>query len=770
MSKINNKFKLNLLLKIEQINFLKDNDPKLLSNITFEDIKASSDNKKFIYLNKQFIHYLLYEIEEIISIKSNKSKNLNDYFYLALLIDDSREVINYEYPIEYIEEIYKYQQKEDNILIKIIFSEIILTLINNYKGSEIYEEYVDLEKLDEIQKNNNIIIQDFKKNFGSVKINFNLKNNQLEHIYVELINYLLKLDNWEYICDILNKMDLESINLTEIMYKELTNKLNENNIIKDINDLFTDDQKIVNYYYILLKYVYKDSIYIYNIPFFCKSRKIILKSIKKGNLEINPRDKIKFVINKLVDSKYYEDIYNNKIINNNNNNNINNNQNYNDSSFNIFDSFNDSHKNDLSRSFIFTIFNGNNKKNKNFIQDLYQSTGAKLYDNFYTSEIFSNVEFSEKTFCPALKINSKIKENNTKKLTENKNYETEKFEIISFRKKFNNKECDISYKLPKFIKYQEVYFEKINTINNKVAYIINKDIVVFIKNNYKDNELNELYKNFIDIIKKKYKGKKILDKPYKDIIEKRNFKTIIEIPNKRNSIVKLSVDSNKSKNIFLIYNFKIIFDDNNIKKLKDKIYFDYNSNDSDFYDVSFNTDKYFNQDESNEDSNFSNIYNNNNIYDYYYDTKYDNNGILLVYQYFDKNIYNHKKSYYNYFSNKTFEIKNICPIFNVIENEKIYETLFFFAIGNEGNNQVRKIFKIDYDYDDNNNQLKIKYINDIIIDIKEEIKTIRQFKSGRFLISCPNDENYIYSYPNLQYPLLLEERERAEILFDSFES
>ena len=166
-----------------------------------------------------------------------------------------------------------------------------------------------------------------------------------------------------------------------------------------------------------------------------------------------------------------------------------------------------------------------------------------MYDNFYTSEIFSNVEFSEKTFCPALKINSKIKENNTKKLTENKNYETEKFEIISFIKKFNNKECDISYKLPKFIKYQEVYFEKINTINNKVAYIINKDIVVFIKNNYKDNELNELYKNFIDIIKKKYKGKKLLDKPYKDIIEKRNFKTIIEIPNKRNSIVKLSVDS-----------------------------------------------------------------------------------------------------------------------------------------------------------------------------------------------------------------------------------
>ena len=280
MINTNNRNKLNLLLKIEQVNLWKKNDPKLLSNFTYKDVMEISDNKKFLYINKESVHKIIYESDEIILIKSINTQNLHDYFYLTLLINDIPDIINYEYSIEYIEEIYKYQQKEDNIYIKIIFYNIISTLINNYKGSDVYDEEEDLEKLDKMENGNKIIINNLKKKLDEIKINFNLENKELDYIYAELTNYLLKLDNFEYICEILNKMDLESINLTEIMYKELTDKLNENNIIKDINDFFTADQKIVNYYYILLKYIYKDSIYIYNIPFFYKSRKIILKSIK----------------------------------------------------------------------------------------------------------------------------------------------------------------------------------------------------------------------------------------------------------------------------------------------------------------------------------------------------------------------------------------------------------------------------------------------------------------------------------------------------------
>ena len=41
-------------------------------------------------------------------------------------------------------------------------------------------------------------------------------------------------------------------------------------------------------------------------------------------------------------------------------------------------------------------------------------------------------------------------------------------------------------------------------------------------------------------------------------MDKYNFKSIIEIPNE-NHIVCLVLDSNNSKNIFLVYGFKIIF-------------------------------------------------------------------------------------------------------------------------------------------------------------------------------------------------------------------
>jgi len=101
------------------------------------------------------------------------------------------------------------------------------------------------------------------------------------------------------------------------MVDELFEILNNNQeyinnyIILKIEDLY--NVKKINFYFILLKYIVKKSFYIYNIPLLLKTRKTLLKIVKYSKKDATlillkqdkERKRLEYIINKIIDSKYY---------------------------------------------------------------------------------------------------------------------------------------------------------------------------------------------------------------------------------------------------------------------------------------------------------------------------------------------------------------------------------------------------------------------------------------------------------------------------------
>jgi hypothetical protein len=169
-------------------------------------------------------------------------------------------------------------------------------------------------------------------------------------------------------------LDLKNFNITKTIFDELRIILNEkeNYIKKYIINRFEDifNEEIITFYYVLFKYILKNSLYIYQIPFLLRTRNNILKYIKKNidklktNLENNSNniDKIKYVLNYFIEFEYYNDISlkkkdENSIISgryssyNNNSNMVSNSQsNYNEVGYSSSGPFGKSYQNEKERS------------------------------------------------------------------------------------------------------------------------------------------------------------------------------------------------------------------------------------------------------------------------------------------------------------------------------------------------------------------------------------------------------------------------------------
>ena len=155
---------------------------------------------------------------------------------------------------------------------KIIYSKIILSLIFNYKGEEQSneEEYgQDIEQLEKeinrrLEKNINILNE---SNELKIVTKNNIYEYKIDKLYLEILTQLIiekKFKDYYYCLDIIKQLDLKNINITQTIYKGLSEVLDGDKPymnaynINDVED-FKDENKI-NFYYILIIYVFKNII------------------------------------------------------------------------------------------------------------------------------------------------------------------------------------------------------------------------------------------------------------------------------------------------------------------------------------------------------------------------------------------------------------------------------------------------------------------------------------------------------------------------------
>ena len=143
--------------------------------IKIKNVLTDFDRVREIYRN-EFSIFKIWKAIQIgkILYENNKIIDINEYiddlsinFYLALLIQEDINIINYKYSLEYIQNIFnQLESKKEKKYYNFIVSEIIHILINNYEQIDTTNEY---------ENNNNvemIIIADLQK-----KVNANIENN-----------------------------------------------------------------------------------------------------------------------------------------------------------------------------------------------------------------------------------------------------------------------------------------------------------------------------------------------------------------------------------------------------------------------------------------------------------------------------------------------------------------------------------------------------------------------------------------------------------------
>ena len=307
MSNNNNYQKINLCIFGTLKNSIEINEPiyKLLSNVS--DIK------------------ILYFYEEIIEINNLGEKmKLSDYFYLILLINDNINIINYIYNLNIIKFLNEYNKNSFLLLQKTIISKMIINLINYYKETDNYSCDYDKE-LKLIENENKNIIENNINILNQLGIdnnyNFNENKKKIDILFIKIFINLIKnrkFNDYNYIYKIIKELNYDSISITKNMFEELKKELDKKNnyinyyIINTIDDLKNIEK--INFYYVLFKYILKNTFFIYYIPFLYEIKKIFIHLIKTTidivllllNLkEKLIKEKIEYLLKVIPDSEYY---------------------------------------------------------------------------------------------------------------------------------------------------------------------------------------------------------------------------------------------------------------------------------------------------------------------------------------------------------------------------------------------------------------------------------------------------------------------------------
>ena len=312
-------------------------DKKIASNLlkNFSDIKKilKSDNKdkiKFIYYNESKISEILMDNDEIILISDENIyyfKEFDNCFYLGLLVLKDPNIMNYNFSKNLISNIFKFSKLviKRGILIT-LWQKIVLDLINNYKLSDLYDSTNDDNELKKIVAQCEGTISKYISLFKNIDVD--IKENdfyslKIDETYTKILNALIKSDkfnNADYLFEIVNELELENIYITKTMFDELSKTLSMDNdyikpyLIMKVEDLF--DIKRINFYFFLIKYIFKNPFYFFHIPLLLNVRNIIIYIIRKElnkmfyfkskyEKAVNIIDRVDYLIKVITDNEYY---------------------------------------------------------------------------------------------------------------------------------------------------------------------------------------------------------------------------------------------------------------------------------------------------------------------------------------------------------------------------------------------------------------------------------------------------------------------------------
>ena len=317
---------LSIIYFIQFLNYILSPD-KIKRDESLEKILAMFEDDdifiEYCYFYRKIIHKILYEKEEYIIIKQKKYK-LSFYIYLVKLIESDNNNINYSYQYEFIKDLNNDNDNEQSIIRKIIYSKIIITLIMNYINND---NNTDTEVENELIKIKNDCVENIKNNINKKEIDLNILNENIEDISINIIyfNYIkylikkIKEEKYDEANEIINELDLENVFIIDSIIVELSDYLKEPQILNDykiekIEDLF--NTKNINFYYILLKYIFKKTYFIADIPFLMDLRKTIIRAVKQGadnlftNLDGNElQEKKEYILKRILDCDFYYNKY-----------------------------------------------------------------------------------------------------------------------------------------------------------------------------------------------------------------------------------------------------------------------------------------------------------------------------------------------------------------------------------------------------------------------------------------------------------------------------
>jgi hypothetical protein len=233
-----------------------------------------------LYSIKDIFHNQLKYHNKIFHFNHQHIKfEFSDYFFLSLLISDEPDIIHYNYDYNLIISIDNKNKSSQNSLKKIMTAKVILDLINNFKnvGDNKEEEYE--KNLKKIEKDNREIIENNISEIKELKINLTIDDiisMKIDDLYIKVIESIMEFDKFEVSEKIFLQLGLDVINISNVKSKKLEKKVKY--IISEIQDLF--DKEKINYYYILVKYIFNTNSSINSINLLKSFQQSLIKILK----------------------------------------------------------------------------------------------------------------------------------------------------------------------------------------------------------------------------------------------------------------------------------------------------------------------------------------------------------------------------------------------------------------------------------------------------------------------------------------------------------